>query len=80
MAKVRFELNKNGVKELMQSADMQSVLKEYANAAVGRLGEGYEVSTYVGSTRANAEVAAVSYAAKSENLKDNSILKAVFGS
>lgn len=80
MAKVKFELNRAGVRELLKSSEMQSALNEYAQTALGRLGDGYEVSTHVGSNRANAEVAAVTYAAKSENLKDNSILKAVFGS
>lgn len=79
MAKVKFELNRAGVRELMQSHEMVEALKEYATRAQQRLGDGYEVSTYVGRSRANAMVSADSFAAKRENLKSNSIIKAVFG-
>lgn len=80
MAKVRFELNREGVRELLRSKEMMDVCQEYANNALGKLGDGYEVTTHTGSNRVNAEVAAVTYAAKKENLSDNTIIKAVFGS
>lgn len=80
MAKVRFELNREGVRELLRSKEMMDVCQEYANNALGKLGDGYEVTTHTGTNRVNAEVAAVTYAAKKENLNDNTIIKAVFGS
>ncbi len=80
MAKVRFELNREGVRELLRSKEMMDVCQEYANNALGKLGDGYEVTTHTGTNRVNAQVAAVTYAAKKENLSDNTIIKAVFGS
>ena len=80
MAKVRFELNREGVRDLLRSKEMMDVCQEYANNALGKLGDGYEVTTHTGSNRVNAEVAAVTAAAKKENLSDNTIIKAVFGS
>lgn len=80
MAKVRFELNREGVRDLLRSKEMMDVCQEYANNALGKLGDGYEVTTHTGTNRVNAEVAAVTAAAKKENLSDNSIIKAVFGS
>lgn len=80
MAKVRFELNREGVRELLRSKEMMDVCQEYANNALGKLGDGYEVTTHTGSNRVNAQVAAVTYEAKKENLSDNTIIKAVFGS
>lgn len=78
MAKeVEFKLNSAGVRQLLQSSEMMAICKSYAQSAVGRLGDGYEVSTYVGKTRVNASVKAVTYKAKAENLRENSILKAV---
>ena len=77
MAKMRFELNEKGVRELMQSDAMLSVCSEYANAALSSLGNGYGVNTYHGKTRVNAEVEAVTPAAKKENLNNNTIWKAV---
>lgn len=80
MAKVRVVLNTEGVRDLLRSKEMMDVCQEYANNALGKLGDGYEVTTHTGSNRVNAEVAAVTYDAKKENLKNNSIIKAVFGS
>ena len=78
MAKsVEFKLNSSGVRELLRSSEMMAICSSYANSALGRLGDGYEVSTYTGKTRVNAMVKAVTYKAKAENLRDNSILKAV---
>lgn len=77
MSKFKFELNRSGVRALMQSEEMQSILKDKANNALNSLGEGYKSDTYVGKTRANAMVYADTYQAKRDNLKNNSILKAV---
>lgn len=78
MAKTKVVLNSKGVQELMKSPEMQGVLQEYANNAVSYLGKGYEASLYIGKTRANVSVGAVSKEAQRENRKNNSIIKAVF--
>lgn len=77
MSKFKFELNRSGVRALMQSEEMQSILKDKANNALNSLGEGYKTDAYVGKTRANAMVYADTYQAKRDNFKNNSILKAV---
>ena len=77
MSKFKFELNRSGVRTLMQSAEMQSILKDKANNALNSLGEGYKSDIHVGKNRANAMVYADTYQAKRDNLKNNSILKAV---
>jgi hypothetical protein len=77
MSKTQFKLNRAGVRSLMQSTEMQSILKDKADAAVNRLGEGYGSDIYVGKNRANAMVYADSFAAKLDNMKNNTILKAV---
>ena len=77
MSKFKFVLNRAGVRALMQSEEMQSVLKDKANNALNSLGEGYKSDTYIGKNRANAMVYADTYQAKKDNLKNNSILKAV---
>ena len=61
----------------MKSAEMQHVLEEKATAIRNRAGDGYKQDTYVGKTRANAMVYADSYKAKRENMKNNTLLKAV---
>jgi len=77
MSKFKFELNRAGVKELMQSEEMQSILKEYATGIRNRCGEGYEQDIYIGKNRANAMVWPETFQAKRDNLKNNTILKAV---
>jgi len=77
MSNMRFELNKDGVAELMKSPEMMAICKGYADNALGRLGDGYEVSTYTGKTRANASIKAVTREAMKEQYEDNSILKAL---
>ncbi len=77
--KVDFKLNKEGVKQLMRSQEMMNVCKSYADKSIASLGQGYEVSTYVGENRVNAEVGAISYRARKENLQNNTILKSLRG-
>ena len=56
---------------------MQKVLEEKATAIKNRCGDGYGQDTYVGKTRANAMVYAETFEAKRDNMKNNTILKAV---
>ena len=77
MSKKTFKLNRKGVAELLKSAEMQEVLTEYATGIRNRCGDGYTQDIYVGKNRANAMVSAETYQAKRDNLKNNTILKAV---
>lgn len=77
MADVKITLNKAGVRELLRSEEMKAVCKDHAIAALSRLGPGYEVSTMTGKNRVNAEIKAVHYKAKRENMENNTILKAL---
>ena len=72
----KIELNRKGVRELLQSAEMMDVCKEYAYKAKAKLGDGYEVSSQKGKNRVNASIAAVNRKAKRENLVKNTVLKA----
>jgi len=77
MSKVKFELNRKGVADLMKSGNMQSIIKKNASNIRGRAGAGYQQDLYVGKNRANAHVWAESREAKSDNLKHNTLLKSV---
>lgn len=68
-----------GVRELLQSKEAMQLCKDYAYKAQEKLGEGYSVTYMIGKNRVNAEVAAVSAKAIRENMKHNTILKAVSG-
>lgn len=76
MSKVKFRLDRDGVRQLMQSAEAMSVCEQYAHAIQNRCGEGYEVTTYVGKNRANASVHAATVEARRDNYENNTLLKA----
>lgn len=79
MSKFKFELNRSGVRELLRSDEMQSLLNEKATGIRNRCGDGFDQDVMVGRNRANAMVWADSFTAKRKNLKENTILKAVRG-
>lgn len=78
MAKVKFKLNRKGVRVMLQSKEMLGVVTEYANGIQQRAGDGYEVTTYSpGKTRVNSSVHATTREAIKDNLENNTLLKAV---
>ena len=77
MALKKFELNREGVAELMRSAEMQAILIERAKDIKDRAGDGYDV--HVGPHRANVSVMTGTVAAAQDNLDNNTLLKAVRG-
>ena len=79
MSKVKFELDKGGVRDLLRSQEALNVCKGYAEAARNRAGEGYEVTTFVGRNRANASVHAETYEARKANYDNNTLLKSLGG-
>lgn len=79
MSKVNFKLNRQGVRELLKSQEMMNVCKEYAEQVRNRAGDGYEISTYVGTNRVKASVYADTYEARKDNFDHNTLLKALGG-
>lgn len=77
--KVEVELNSAGIQELLKSAEIEAICREYADQVRDRAGDGYEVNTQVGKTRVNAMVFAASGEAARDNLKNNTLLKALGG-
>lgn len=76
MAKsIKFELDRAGVRALMQSPEMQQVLMSYAKQIGDRAGEGYE--PYVGRNRANVSVRTATEAAARDNFEHNTLLKSM---
>lgn len=75
--KVVVELNSDAVLGLLKSPEIMGYCKELAEGIARRAGEGYEVTTYTGRTRVNASVMAATNAAKRDNMKNNTLLKAV---
>lgn len=77
MGKVKFELNREGVRQLLTSPEMLEVCREHAEATANAAGVGYEVSTHVGRNRVNASVMAETQEARADNYENNTLLKAL---
>jgi len=75
--KIEIELNTEGVRELLRSPQMQAMTDEIAQNALAQLGKGYAIDSHKGPNRVNSMVYAETKAARKENLKKNTILKAV---
>lgn len=78
MSKVRFELNRAGVRALMRSPEMQAALKDRADTVKDHCGDGYE--SYVAQTRAVAVVETATRQAIDDNSANNTLLKAASAS
>lgn len=79
MAKFKFELNRQGVRELLQSSEMRSICSQAADQVARNAGSGYEVSVVTGRNRVNARVSPANAEAYYRNLKNNTLLKALGG-
>ncbi|EGS34224.1 hypothetical protein [Finegoldia magna] len=77
MNKFRFRLNKKGVSQLLHSDEMKNVLEERAAVVKNRCGDGYASDVVDEKTRAFVSVYASSSKARQENIKNNTLLKAL---
>lgn len=75
--KPKFYINRAGGRALMQSTEMQNLLRELASGVQGRAGSGFESEIYVAGTRAVATVSAATREAYRDNLQNNTLSKAL---
>lgn len=77
MSKVRVKLNLAGVNELMKSPEIQAACEAAGDAVAAAAGNGYGVRTHLARYVAITNVYADSAAARRDNAKNNTLLKAV---
>ena len=77
MSKVRIELNREGVRQLLRSNDLGEKLEGLAEAIAGRCGDGYEHDRKLMATRVIASVYTGTPEAKKDNLQNNTILRSL---
>ena len=75
MDKIRIELNRDAVRNMLRSSEMQSICREHAERIASNAGDGYNVDTYVGKNRCNAQVSTVTDEAYRDNLQNNTLLR-----
>ena len=77
MAKIKVKLNSAGVRELLKSSEMQAILEAKATQIAQSAGSGYEIDRYTGVNRVNVGIYPATKAARSDNFRNNTLLKAV---
>lgn len=77
MSKFRFELNIEGLRDLMKSDEMVEVLDEAGSAVADGAGLDYGYRTHEGDYTAITNVYPDSNEARRENLYNNSLLKSL---
>jgi len=73
----KFDLNYQGVRSLLHSSEMREVLLGYGKAIANRAGDGYEAKNM--PTRVIA-VSTTTDKSRKDNLKNNTLLKAMWSS
>lgn len=77
MSKLTVKLNSQGVRELLKSQAIADACREQAEAVAGRAGEGYSVEQRDYPERTGYVVSAETDEARRDNLKNNTLLKAL---
>lgn len=77
MSNVKVELNSEGIIGMMNSEEMQTVLRAYAERVAANAGIDTDITVQPGKTRASARVATASPEAYRENLENNTLLRAL---
>lgn len=77
MGEYKIVLNSPGVVELLKSEEILDACEEQAFRAQSKLGDEYEVNSMVGKRRVNASIRTRTHGAKRDNIKNNTILKAL---
>lgn len=75
--KVEFELDINGLRELMKGPEMQAVLQEAGDGVASGAGGDYGVRVHVADYVAIANVFPESKEAAKDNYENNTLLKAL---
>lgn len=77
MAKVKFELNYKGVGELLKTEELQDYMQDIGDRIATKAGSGYAADTKAGKIRAHTFIKPTNMAAYFDNLKNNTLLKAL---
>jgi hypothetical protein len=73
----KFELNKPGVRSMLQSADARRICEQVAREIANRAGEGFEVDSAIGRTRARASVFTATSSARRRQAKEHTLQKSL---
>lgn len=75
--KFKFELDKGGVRELLKSSEMRSILAEAAAQKASQAGSGYSSEVHEGKKRLYANIFPASKEAAHDNFENNTLEKVI---
>lgn len=77
MSDVRIKLNSKGIQELLKSQEIQDAVRETCERIKNNAGSGYAANVQIGKKRAVGRVYTATKKAKSDNYKNNTLLKSL---
>jgi hypothetical protein len=77
MAEVRVELNSDGVRAILHSAEVEADLAARAERIAAAAGDGFEASSQIGATRARASVITATFEARYAEAHDRALTTAI---
>lgn len=77
MDNFKFELDGEGVADLMKSSEMQGILNELGAQKASQAGNGYDYDVHVHQVRAVANIFPDTEEAAQDNYENNTLLKVV---
>lgn len=75
--KVKVKLNSDGIRQLLKSQEMRTVLEGYGERTANNAGLGYAYSTHTTEQRAIVNVYPNTKEAAKENAEENTLLRAL---
>lgn len=79
MSKTKVELNHANIRAYLKNDSVTAMLESYGSRTLQRCGEGYEMDSRRGRNRTIVEVRTATPEAVNNNLKHNTLLKALGG-
>lgn len=77
MGVVRIELNRSAIRDLLQSEEVKVDLEERARRIASAAGQGFEVNSAIGRTRARAEVRSATVEARLAEARERVLTQAI---
>jgi len=74
---IRIEVNSAGIQAILKSEEVQSLLEAKAQRIAAAAGDGFEVSSRIGATRARASVITATRAARKAEAVDRVLTAAI---
>lgn len=77
MGDIKYEMDYAGIGQLLKCEELCDGMQSIGDSIVSRAGGGFEADTQVGKKRAHTFIRAVTTEAYYDNLKNNTLLKAL---